>query len=127
MTQAFCAAVNPPLTASRRASSRGQYISSWTFERWTAVTPDDSSLIASTGWARAASSAYFAGSSTSIAKTGATLTGTSLRTRRLALVATTCAGGGTVGLYWNGKLLKTIDLNVTTTTDKAVRGCGSVD
>ena len=38
------------------------------------------------------------------------LTRTGLATRRLALVATTCPKCGTVGVYWNGVLLRKVSL-----------------
>lgn len=105
---------------SVRSRDRAGNVSPWSTERCTAVALDDRSLASSTGWARATASAYYAGTTTSIARTGATLTRTGLQTRRLALVVTTCKGCGYVGVYWNGKLVRTINLNAATTTQKRV-------
>jgi hypothetical protein len=94
--------------------------SPWSPERCTASTLDDRSLAASTGWTRGTSSAYFAGTVTSATATGRTLTRSSVQARRIAIVATTCSGCGSIGVYWNNALIKTVSLNASTTTYKHV-------
>lgn len=90
--------------------------SAWSTERCTAVVLDDRSLSASSGWTRGTSLAYYAHTYTGASLTGRILTRTGVQARRLALVATTCHGCGTVGVYWNGKLIRTVVLNASTTT-----------
>ena len=94
--------------------------SAWSAERCTATALDDRSLAASAGWARGTSSAYYGGTVTSAAAAARTLTRTSVQARHLYLVATTCRGCGTVGIYWNGTLLRSVSLNATSTTYKKV-------
>lgn len=88
--------------------------------RCTTVALDDRSLTRSAGWASLSSSAYYASTETSIVKAGATLTRTGVSTRKLSLVATKCATCGTVGVYWNGRLLKQISLYRSTTAQKQI-------
>lgn len=98
-----------------RARDKAGNVSAWTADHCTAAALDDASLSASTGWTRGRISSYYAGTYSKAAKTGVTLTRTGLRVHRLALVATKCHGCGTVGAYWNGKLLKTISLSASST------------
>jgi hypothetical protein len=101
---------------SVRSRDKAGNLSGWSAERCTGVALDDRSLAASRGWSRGTSWAYYGHTFTSASRTGVTLTRTGVQARRLTLVATTCHGCGTVGIYWNGKLLKTIVLNASTTT-----------
>ena len=105
---------------SARSRDGGGNTSAWSAERCTSTPLDDRSLAASTGWTRATSSAYYRSTLTSTRASGRTLTRTSVQARRLYLVATTCSGCGTVGVYWNGVLQRTISLNASTTTYKHV-------
>jgi hypothetical protein len=105
---------------SARSRDAAGNTSAWSAERCTATPLDDRSLAASTGWTRAPSSSYYRSTVTSTRASGRTLTRTSVQSRRLYLVATTCAGCGKVGVYWNGSLLRTVDLNATSTTYKHV-------
>jgi hypothetical protein len=52
--------------------------------------------------------------------TKAVLTRTGVQTKRIAIVATRCSGCGTIGVYWNGVLLKKLVLAATTTRNKQV-------
>lgn len=81
--------------------------------RCTVKPLDDRSLARSSGWGSLGSSSYYATTATSIAKSGATLTRTGASTKRIYLVASTSSTAGTVGIYWNGKLLKQISLRTT--------------
>ncbi|MFN2539478.1 MAG: fibronectin type III domain-containing protein [Mycobacteriales bacterium] len=105
---------------SARARDAAGNTSPWSAERCTATALDDRALVASTGWTRAPSSAYYLNTVTSTRASGRTLTRSAVQARRLYLVATTCSGCGTVGVYWNGALLRTVSLNAATTTYKRV-------
>jgi hypothetical protein len=100
---------------SVRSRDHAGNVSAWSTARCTASVLDDRSLSASASWTRGSSAVYYAGTITSVARTGASLTRTGVQARRLALVATKCKGCGTVGIYWHGALLKQISLNATTT------------
>jgi hypothetical protein len=84
--------------------------SSWAPYRCTATPVDDRSLTRSSGWTRSSSSAFYGGSAVWSSKKGATLTRTGIQTRRLYLLATRCPTCGTVGVYWNGRLVKQVSL-----------------
>ncbi|MCU1600271.1 MAG: hypothetical protein JWO22_980 [Frankiales bacterium] len=94
--------------------------SAWSPERCTATALDDRSLVASSGWTRGTSSAYYGSTVTSVAAVARTLTRTTAQARRVYLVATTCRGCGTVGVYWNGTLLRSVSLNAASTTYRHV-------
>jgi hypothetical protein len=80
-------------------------------KRCTASALDDRHLSASTGWTRATNAYLYAGTYSTAARTGVTLTRTSVRAKRISIVATKCNGCGTVGIYLNGVLQKQISLN----------------
>ena len=105
---------------SVRSRDKLGHLSAWSPERCTATALDDRALAASSGWTRATSSAYYGSTLTSTRLSGRTLTRTSIQARRIALVATTCSGCGTVGVYWNGTLLRTVNLNAASTTYRRV-------
>jgi hypothetical protein len=105
---------------SARARDKGGNRSPWTAPRCTAV--DDRALSASPGWSRATGSGYYAGTATTTTRSGVTLTRTGVQTKAVYLVATRCPSCGTVGVYWNGKLLRTMNLYATKTTARVVLG-----
>jgi hypothetical protein len=105
---------------SVRAHDAVGNISGWTIDRCTAVPLDDRALSASSGWTRATGSAYYASTVTVTASAGRTLTRSSVQARRLALVATTCSTCGSLGVYWNGHLVKTLSLVSSTTRYRQV-------
>ena len=105
---------------SIRSRDKAGNTSGWTPERCTATALDDRGLSASSGWTRATSMAYYAGTITSARHAGLTLARTGVQTRRIAIVATTCPGCGVIGIYWNGKLMKQISLNSSSTTNRRV-------
>lgn len=105
---------------SVRGRDREGNTSTWSAERCTAVPLDDRSLSASPGWSRTTSSVYYGATATTIARSGAVLTRTGVQTRRVALVATSCRGCGTVGVYWNGRLIKQVSLAGTATTQRRI-------
>lgn len=100
---------------SARARDVAGNTSAWSAERCTATPLDDRALAASTGWTRATSTASYLRTVTSTRASGRTLSRTAVRARRLSLVATTCSGCGTVGVYWNGTLLRKVSLNAAGT------------
>ena len=103
-----------------RARDKAGNTSGWSAPRCAAAALDDRSLAASAGWARTTASGYYAGTATGTTRSGATLTRTGVQTRRVALVATRCARCGTVGIYWNGTLLKKVSLYAATTRRRSV-------
>ena len=105
---------------SARSRDKAGNTSAWSAERCTSVALDDRALGASAGWGRSTSAAYYGGTVTSTSRKGVTLTRTGVQTRRLALVATTCRGCGTVGVYWNGRLVRTLSLNSSATSHRRV-------
>ncbi|MGW1801571.1 fibronectin type III domain-containing protein, partial [Streptomyces sp. NPDC001984] len=105
---------------SARARDKAGNTSVWSTTRCTAVVMDDRSLTASTGWSRSSGSAYYAGTITSTTKAGATLKRTGVQAKHIALVATRCSSCGSVAVYWNGTLIKKINLRATTTQRQAV-------
>ncbi|MGZ4459095.1 MAG: choice-of-anchor D domain-containing protein [Nocardioidaceae bacterium] len=66
-----------------------------------AVRPvDDASLAASSGWSRIKVSGLYQGTETTTSRTGATLrTASTVTTRRIGVVASTCPTCGSVGVY----------------------------
>ncbi len=105
---------------SVRAYDTLNKVSAYSAERCIATTLDDRALAASTGWTRGTGSPYYAKTITSTSQLGRTLTRTSVQARRIALVATTCSTCGTVGVYFNGVLIKTVSLKASTTTYKRI-------
>ncbi|MGW2788078.1 fibronectin type III domain-containing protein [Streptomyces populi] len=105
---------------SARARDKAGNQSAWSAPRCTAVVMDDRSLTASTGWSRTTGSAYYAGTATVTSKAKVTLTRAVVQTKHIALIATRCPSCGSVAVYWNGSLLKTISLHATTTQRQAV-------
>jgi hypothetical protein len=95
---------------SVRARDRFRNVSGWTPQRCTAAPLDDRQLTASAGWLQASSPAYYKETISRATSVGRTLTRTQVQTHRVYLVATTCPTCGTVGVYWNGRLLKRISL-----------------
>jgi hypothetical protein len=83
---------------------------------------DDRSLSASSGWTRATGSAYFHQTATTTTRTGASLYRSGAAVRRIAVVATTCATCGTVGVYLGSTLLERISLRSSSTANQRVLG-----
>jgi hypothetical protein len=105
---------------SARSRDIAGNMSPWSPERCTAVALDDRSLSASSGWSRGTGSSYYASTITTTKTTGAKLTRTNVQATRIALVATRCAGCGTVGVYLDGTLLKQISLDAATTAHRQI-------
>lgn len=106
--------------SARARDNRGN-VSGWSTERCTARPLDGRSLAASTaGWTRATGTAFYNGTITRTTTKGAILTRTGVLRGRAALVVTRCSTCGSVGVYYNGVLVKTVSLAATTTQRKVV-------
>lgn len=100
---------------STRSRDAAGNVSPWTASRCTAVPLDDRRLLASSGWTKATTSGWYAGTSTVTTRLGATLRRSGLQTRRLHLLALRCPTCGRVGVYVGTTLLTTVDLSATST------------
>jgi hypothetical protein len=107
---------------SARARDTAGNLSPWSAARCSAVALDDRSLAATAGWARAKSSLFYRGTATTTTRSAVTLTRTGVQAKRIYLVATRGPKNGTVGVYWNGVLLKKVSLAATKTTRRNVIG-----
>jgi flagellar hook assembly protein FlgD len=96
---------------SVRARDKAGNVSAWSGEQCSTSPIDDRHLAPSTGWTRGSASAYYLGTISKASAAGRTLTRTGVVTRYLSLVATTCGTCGSVDVFWNGNLLRTISLN----------------
>lgn len=98
--------------------------SAWAPYRCAATPVDDRSLAHSTGWTRYTSRAFSGGSALRSTRRGATLTRRGVQTRRIYLVASRCISCGSVGVYWNGALVRTVSLQskASGSTRRAVIG-----
>jgi hypothetical protein len=105
---------------SARARDKAGNLSAWSASRCSAVALDDRSLVASAGWARVAGSVYYRSTATTTTRSAVTLTRKGVQARRIYLVATKCPTCGTVGVYWNGALLKKVSLASPKTTRRNV-------
>jgi hypothetical protein len=85
-----------------------------------AVALDDRAQSPSSGWKRITGSAYYARTATSTTRKGATLTRTRASLDRVGLVAKTCRGCGTVGVYVGSTLIGRLSLAAASTHYRAV-------
>ena len=106
---------------SVRARDRAGNLGAWSAERCTSMPLDDRALSASSGWTRGSSSSYLFGTYSKTVKSGAQLTRSSVRGRRIALVATTCATCGSVDVYHAGVKLGRVSLYSSTTKTRQVK------
>ena len=86
----------------------------------TTVPVDDRVFIRSPGWRAGTGSNYYVDTYLSSSTNHATLTRTRIRAREISLVATTCPTCGKVRVYWNGVVLKTVDLHSPSTRYRQV-------
>lgn len=105
---------------SARAHDEDGLTSTWSAESCMAVPLDDRSLSRSASWVIGNSASYYGRTYARSATSGASLTRTGVVAKGLALVATRCSGCGTVRVYWNGALLRTIPLTSPTTVHRAI-------
>ncbi len=96
-------------------------VGAWGPERCAAVTLDDRSLSASSGWSRRTSSGALYGTLTSAHRTGLRLTRTKVSTRRIAVLATTCAACGAVDVYLGSTKIGRVSLTSSATRNRQLR------
>jgi len=106
---------------SVRARDAAGNVGAWSPERCTSVALDDRSLSASSGWTRGTSSAYAYGTWSGAARTGVSLTRTSVQGRRIALVVTTCPTCGVVDVYHAGVKIGRVSLYSSRTAYRQIR------
>jgi hypothetical protein len=95
-------------------------VSRWTAERCTVVPLDDRALAASPSWTRGAGASHYAGTYTTTVYQGAALTRTGVSGRRLVLVYATVSNGATLGVYFNGVLVKRVPTAIMATAPRQV-------
>ena len=117
-TANFTTAPGTTYCFSELARDNAATVSAWTAETCTAAPLDDRSLTKSGTWSAKTGSAYYRSTYLLSTKSGAKLTRTGVRVKRLALVATTCSTCGTVKVYLGTKLLKTVSLKSTATVNE---------
>jgi hypothetical protein len=105
---------------SARARDTAGNLSPWSAARCSAAALDDRSLAATAGWSRAKSSLFYRGTATTTTRSAVTLTRTGVQAKRIYLVATRGPSNGTVGVYWNGVLVKKVSLAAAKTTRRNV-------
>ncbi|MDQ3128675.1 MAG: fibronectin type III domain-containing protein [Chloroflexota bacterium] len=105
---------------SSRARDVDGGTSGWTSETCTAVPLDDRSLSRSGTWAAITHASDYAGTALRSFTSGATLTRTGVVARRISLLVTTCPGCGSVRVYWQGVLVRTISLSSPTVAHRKV-------
>jgi hypothetical protein len=103
---------------STRALDAVGNLSPWSAESCTALPLTNTSLTHSTGWSKRTGSGYYLKSYSVSSRQGASLTRRGVLTRRIAVVVTKCPTCGTLGVYWNGTLLKKLSLAASATRKK---------
>ncbi|HEX7536381.1 MAG TPA: hypothetical protein VF391_05190 [Dermatophilaceae bacterium] len=106
---------------SARARDNAGNVSPWTSPRCSAVALDDRSMYATAGWVRATGGVFYRSTATVTSRRGVALVKT-VQARRIYLVASRYPSGGTVGVFWNGRLIKTVSLQARSTTHRSVLG-----
>jgi hypothetical protein len=110
---------------SARARDKAGNVSPWSPRRCSAVALDDRSLAATAGWSRRTGNAYYLSTATVTSRRGVSLVRTGVQARHIYLVATRSPSSGVVGVYWNGHLIKVVNLYSRTTTRQTVLGVAS--
>jgi hypothetical protein len=103
---------------STRALDAVGNVSPWSVEKCTALPLMNTSLAHSTGWSKRTGSGYYMRSYSISSRQGASLTRNGIVTRRIAVVVTKCPTCGTLGVYWNGTLLRKLNLAASSTRRK---------
>lgn len=89
-------------------------VSAWSVPRCGSAPLDDRSLAASSGWRRTTGAAFYDRTVTQTARQYQVLSRSRVQARRVAVLATRCSGCGTVGVYWNGRLVRKLVLDSVT-------------
>jgi hypothetical protein len=95
---------------SVRARNRAGQLSGWTGGRCLTRALDDRGLSRSSGWAAKTGAGYAGRTYLATQTTGATVTRTAARVRRVGIVASTCRTCGKVAVLVNGKRIGTVSL-----------------
>jgi Zn-dependent metalloprotease len=122
LTKATLSGVAPGYTYCFAAQARDKAgnLSPWSASKCSAIALDDRSLTASAGWSRTTSSLYYRGTATVTSRSAVTLTRTGVQAKAIYLVATRCPTCSSVGVYWNGALIKNVNLYASTTIRRSV-------
>jgi hypothetical protein len=105
---------------SVRARDAAGNVSGFGAQRCTARPLDDRALEASGKWAKTKGKVYYSGTVSASKAKGATLTRKGALAGRMALVASTGKGFGKVGVLYNAKLVKTVNLSAKGTHNEVV-------
>lgn len=105
---------------SVRARDAAGNVSAWSAERCTARPLDDRSLTSAGAWAKTKGKAFYSGTIATAKTKGASLTRAGALPGRVALVASKGKAYGTVGVFYNGKLVSKVNLAATRPVTKAV-------
>ena len=88
-------------------------------ETWTWTVPhDDRAMSSREGWSRVTKGSFWRDSALRAIQRGATLVRDDVQTRRLAVMATTCSGCGTVDVFHGKERVKRLSLDSPTTTHR---------
>ena len=117
-TANFTTAPGTTYCFSARARDTSALVSAWTAETCTAAPLDDRSFARSGSWSLKTSASFYRSTYLLSTASGAKLTRTSVKAKRIALVATTCSTCGKAQVYLGTKLLKTVSLYSATTVNK---------
>ena len=105
---------------SARAYDAVGNVTPWTSDQCTALPLNNTSLAHRGTWAKKRSTGSYLGTYSATSTKGARLVRSGVGAKQIALVATKCRGCGTVGVYWNGVLLKKVSLARSSTARKQV-------
>ncbi len=105
---------------SVRARDTAGHLSAWTGATCTATPLDDRSMWRSNGWMAGRGSGYYKGTFLKAWEFNAALGRGNLQAKRISIVATTCKSCGAVKVYWNGKVVATVNLYSATTVKRKV-------
>ena len=117
-TSTFTLPVGWTYCFSVRALDAAAVTSNWSAETCTAMPLDDRSLSRAGSWTLGSSATYYRSTYLRSSSLNAKLTRTSVKARRIAIVATTCSTCGSIKVYWGTTLLKTISLHSATTVNR---------
>ena len=112
---------------STRARDRAGNLSPWSPRRCTALPLDDRALTARGAWRRASVSSSYLHTVSASRANRAALVRFGIRARRLSLVVTRCPGCGTVSVYWNGSLLRTVRLGANVRRNRQIVNLAAFD
>ena len=105
---------------SVRARDAAGNLSAWSADRCSARPLDDRALTAKGAWTKTKGKSLYARTARTAKVKGATLTRSGSLAGRVSLSASKGKGNGKVGVYYNGKLVKTVDLSAKRSSTKNV-------